>query len=66
MYKITKGNREEYANTYMKAEKIFRRLCKNLYQCGAITRLYCDIGNGYQLMRVGGRRIENALIPEHA
>ena len=62
MYKITKGNREEHADTYPQADKIFRRLCKNLYPCGAITRLYCDIGDGYKLMKVGGKRIENALL----
>lgn len=63
MYKITKGNIEAYANTYEKAEKTYKRMRKNLYPCQSFTRLYCDLGNGYCLMRVGGKRIEKALKP---
>lgn len=61
MYKITKGNTEVHANTYEKAEKTYMRMCKILYPCGAITRLYCNLGGGYCLMRVGGKKIEQAL-----
>ena len=66
MYKITKGDREEHANTYPEAEKIYNRLCKSKYPCGALTRLYCDLGEGYQIMRIGGNRIERALLPEYS
>lgn len=61
MYKITKGDIEAYANTYEKAKCIYNRMCKTLYPCRAITRLYCNLGDGYCLMRCGGERIEQAL-----
>lgn len=65
MFKITHGSDLFTAKTFREAEKIYNRLKRRKYPCGAFTRMYCDFGDGYVLTKVGGKRIENALLPEH-
>ena len=65
MFKITHWRDEFTASNYREAEKIFNRLKRRKYPCGEFTRMYCDFGEGYVLTRVGGKRISNALLPEH-
>lgn len=60
MYKITRGDKLFFADNYSSAEKIFTRTANSKYPCGAFTRLYCNLGDGYKLMRVHGKQIERA------
>ena len=60
MYKITRGDNIQTAATYTQAEKIFNRIKRNKYPCGTFTRLYCDLGDGYQLMMISGKAIERS------
>lgn len=60
MYKITKGDKLFFADNYASAEKVFNRTKNTKYPCGAFTRLYCDLGAGYDLMRVHSKSIGRA------
>lgn len=62
MYKITRGDEISYTQTYPEAEKIFNRVRRRKYPCWEYTRLYCDLGEGYQLMTVAGKRLNNAFL----
>jgi len=66
VYKITRGLETQFAEDYPEAEKIYQRMSKRKYPCWEYTRLYCNLGDGhYDLMKVTGKRIRDALIPEH-